>query len=90
MAKRQKRKKGLKIGLSGYFKKIKENDYVAVIREPSHQPSFPKRIQGKTGIVEGERGKSKIVKLMDGKKEKRFIIEPIHLKKIKIIKKSNE
>jgi ribosomal protein L21E len=37
--------------------------------------------------VEGKRGRSYMIKIKDGNKDKRLLIEPIHLKKIKQIKK---
>ncbi|MEX0920608.1 MAG: 50S ribosomal protein L21e [Candidatus Pacearchaeota archaeon] len=76
------REKG-KIRLSNYFQEFKKGDTVAVVREVSLQPGFPSIIQGRTGIVDGKRGKSYEVKINDNKKEKRYFIEPIHLKKIK-------
>ncbi|HKL23308.1 MAG TPA: 50S ribosomal protein L21e [Candidatus Nanoarchaeia archaeon] len=76
-----------KISLSKYFQKFKEGDSVAVKRDISLKVNFPKRIQGKTGIVEEKRGKAYLVKIKDISKEKQFLIEPIHLKKIKQIKK---
>ena len=76
------REKG-KIKLSIYFQKFRENDSVAVTKEPSLKSSFPKRLQGRTGTIRGKRGKSYIVKIKDQKKEKEFLIAPIHLKKIK-------
>jgi large subunit ribosomal protein L21e len=78
------RKKG-KLQFSKYFQNLQEGDYVSVIREKSLQARFPKRLQGKTGIIRGKRGKVYIVKVKDGNKEKKFLIEPIHLKKIKPI-----
>jgi len=72
-----------KIQLSRYFQSLKEGDSVAVIEEKSLQPRFPKRLQGRTGKVEKRIGKSYSIKINDQKKEKRFIIPPIHLKKIK-------
>lgn len=75
------RQKG-KIRLSEYFKILKNNDRVVVFRELSQMTSLPKRIQGKTGFIEGKSGNSYIIKLMDGKKMKSFNIHPIHLKKI--------
>ena len=71
-----------KIQLSRYFQSLKEGDSVAVIREPSIDKSFPERLQGRTGIVAEKRGRAYVVKIMDSNKEKKFIIEPIHLKKI--------
>ena len=71
-----------KISLSRYFQKFKENDSVAVKREISVNASFPKRLQGRTGIVIGKKGKAYKVKLKDQTKEKEFLINSIHLKKI--------
>ena len=73
-----------KIQLSRYFQEMKKGDFVAVVREPSVQSSFPVRIQGRTGKVEGRRGKAYMINIRDQNKEKKFLIEPIHLKKIKI------
>ena len=76
-----------KIQFSRYFQKFQEGDNVAVVVEPAIQSSFPKRLQGRTGKIEYKRGKSYFVMIKDQKKEKRFLIEPIHLKKIKNINK---
>jgi len=76
-----------KLQLSRYFQELNEGDFVAISREPAISSSFPKRLQGITGIVEGRKGKVYIVKIKDGNEEKRILIEPIHLKKIKQIKK---
>ncbi|RLG11090.1 50S ribosomal protein L21e [Candidatus Pacearchaeota archaeon] len=75
-----------KLQLSRYFQELKKGDFVAVKREVSVASSFPKRLQGRTGVVEGKRGKVYVVKIKDQNKEKEFLIEPIHLKKIKINK----
>ncbi len=72
-----------KLQLSRWFQKLKKGDFVSVIKERSVESNFPKRLQGRTGIVEGKRGKVYIVKVKDQDKEKEFLIEPIHLKKIK-------
>jgi ribosomal protein L21E len=72
-----------KLQLSRYFQSLKKGESVAVVREPAVQSSFPVRLQGRTGQIEGKRGKSYIVIIKDQNKEKRFLIEPIHLKKIK-------
>jgi len=76
-----------KLQLSKYFQKLKEGDFVAVKRERSLQINFPERLQGRTGIVESKRGKAYMVNIQDQKKPKQFLIEPIHLKKIKQIEK---
>jgi ribosomal protein L21E len=75
-----------KLQLSKYFQKFKEGDKVAVVEERSKSSSFPKRLQGRTGTVYEKQGKSYVVKIKDQEKEKSFIIEPIHLKKILTIK----
>jgi ribosomal protein L21E len=75
-----------KIQLSKYFQELKEGDFVAISREKSVPVNFNKRLQGITGIVEGKRGRAQIVKVKEGRKEKRILVEPIHLKKIKQIK----
>jgi len=72
-----------KLQFSKYFQNLVIGDAVAIIREKSKQASFPERLQGRTGIVESKRGKSYVIKVRDQSKEKKFIVEPIHLKKIK-------
>ena len=83
MSKRKSIRTRGKLQLSRYFQELKQGERVAVVREPAVQPSFPKRLQGKTGMVEGKRGRAYIVQIKDQDKEKKFIIKPIHLKKIK-------
>jgi len=72
-----------KVKLSRYFQELKIGDKVSIIREASQKASFPERMQGKTGVIEEKRGKAYIVKLNDYNQEKRFIIQAIHLKKVK-------
>ena len=69
-----------KIRFSEYFKSLKEGDRVAVKAERSISNNLPKRIQGRTGVITGKRGRSYIVSLKELNKEKTFIIHPIHLK----------
>ena len=87
MAKKKKIKTRVKLQLSRYFQEFKEGDSVAVVEEQAVQSSFPGRIQGRTGIIAGKRGRSYIVKIKEINKEKQFIIEPVHLKKIMIMGK---
>jgi len=82
VGKKQIRTRG-KLQLSRYFQELDSGDLVTISREKAIQSNFPKRFQGITGIVEGRRGKIYIVKIRDGNKEKRLLVEPIHLKKIK-------
>lgn len=89
MAKKRKkpvRTKG-KLQLSRYFQELEEGSYVALVREPSVKSAFPTRLQGKTGRIEGKRGEAYLIKIKDQDKEKTFLIEPIHLKKIKTLNK---
>jgi ribosomal protein L21E len=72
-----------KIQLSKYFQELKKGDAVAVVREVSVRADFPENIQGRTGYVEGKRGSSYEIKMNDRNREKKYIIAPIHLKKIK-------
>ncbi len=72
-----------KLQLSRFFQELKAGDSVSVVKERSINSNFPTRLQGRTGVVAGKRGKAVIVKIKDVDKEKKFLIEPIHLKKIK-------
>jgi len=76
------RNKG-KIKLSQWFQDLGKGDRVAVVRELAVQPKFPKKLQGRSGVVEGKRGHSYIVKIKDLNKEKTYIIHPVHLRKLK-------
>ena len=71
-----------KLKFSKYFQEFKEGDRVAVVKELSVKSSFPKRLQGRTGVIERKQWKTYFVKINEMKKEKKFLIEPIHLKKI--------
>lgn len=72
-----------KLNLSKYFQKFKKGDKVAVIEERSLASNYPKKLQGRTGIVEEKQGRSYLIKINDSNKEKIYLIAPIHLKKIK-------
>ena len=86
MLKKKIREKG-KLRLSRFFQKLKEGDNVAVVIEKSLKLNFPKRLQGRSGKIKEKRGRSYVVLIKDQAKEKEFIIAPIHLKKLKQIKK---
>ena len=83
MSKRKPVRTRGKLQLSRYFQDLKQGDSVAVSKEASVNSNFPKRLQGRTGVVESKRGRAYIVNIKDQDKEKKFIIPPIHLKKIK-------
>ena len=74
-----------KIQLSKYFQELEPGESVAVIREKAISCNFPAKLQGRTGVVEGKRGRACLVKLKDTNKEKIYLIEPVHLRRIKNI-----
>lgn len=77
------REKG-KISFTRFFQKFEEGDSVAVARELNQMVGFPKRIQGRTGIVKEKRGAAYVVEIKDLNKPKQYIIKPVHLKKIEL------
>ena len=82
MKKKSIRTKG-KLSFSRYFQEFKDGDVVSVVKELSVPSNIPDRYQGRTGVVDGKRGRSYIVLINDNDKPKKFIIQPIHLRKIK-------
>ena len=90
MAKRKSVRTRGKFKLSDFFRKFKEGDSVSVVRERALRINFPERLQGRTGKIEFKRGRAYSVRIKDQNKEKSFLIEPIHLKKIKTLKKQND
>jgi|TARA_B100000315_G_scaffold258547_1_gene311109 ribosomal protein L21E len=76
------REKG-KISFRRYFQKFKQGDNVSLVRELAVGANFPRRLQGKTGVIQEKRGRSYFVKIKDSNKTKMILVEPIHLKKIK-------
>lgn len=82
MAKGKKIRTRGKIRLSRYFKRYAEGEKVSVVREASVKAAFPERLQGRTGVVDGKRGRFYVVRIKDMNKEKKYVIEPIHLKTI--------
>jgi len=76
-----------KISLSKYFQEFGKGESVAIVRERAVCSSFPERLQGRTGFIDGKRGRFYLVKLSDLNKEKIYIIQPVHLKKIEVQEK---
>ena len=74
--------KSKKEELTRMFQELKKGDKVVVKRSLSRAAGFPERIEGKTGTIEEKRGEAYIVGINEGGKKKRFIIRPIHLKKL--------
>jgi len=83
MSKRKQIRTRGKIKFSEYFKKSKKGDKVAVKIELAENQNLPKKMQGKTGEIEDKQGDNYIVKIKDLNKEKKMIIHPVHLKKLK-------
>lgn len=84
MTKRKKIKERGKIKFSRAFQEFNQGDVVSVVREKAKSTNFPKRIQGRCGVIEEKRGRSFIVSINDLEKEKKFIINPVHLKRLKM------
>ncbi len=82
MLRRKKIREKGKLKFSRYFQELKPGERVAVVRELALKVNFPKSIQGRIGEIEGKRGECYVVKINIGK-DKRFIIHPVHLKKLK-------
>ena len=80
------REKG-KIKFSRAFQEFEKGDRVSVDMEKAHQPRFPHTIQGRTGVVKEKRGRCFLIEIKDLNKEKEYIINPLHLKKIKMEEK---
>ncbi|MBS3072065.1 50S ribosomal protein L21e [Candidatus Pacearchaeota archaeon] len=71
-----------KISLTKYFQKFKEGDKVAVVRELSVKFGYSNRIHGRTGRVLAKRGSAYEVEINDINKPKKYVLKPIHLKRI--------
>jgi large subunit ribosomal protein L21e len=80
-SKKPARKKG-KISLTRYFQKFNPGDSVAVSVDLGVPFGYSKRLQGRTGKVIEKRGSAYHVEILDFNKKKRYMIKPIHLKKI--------
>lgn len=70
------------IRFSDYFKELKEGDTVAVVREHAVKFNYSSRVQGRTGKVIAKRGTAYEVEVKDLERPKRYMLKPIHLKKV--------
>lgn len=75
------RQKG-KFSFTRYFQQFKSGDSVAVAKELSVPFPYSHRLQGRTGKVIERRGSVYYVEISDLGKPKKYLIKPIHLKKI--------
>jgi len=88
MLKRKRIRERGKISFMRFFQKFNSGDSVALVRELNQQsPGFPRRMQGRTGVIVERRGTAYVIEVMDYDKKKQFTIKPIHLKKISAIGK---
>ena len=71
-----------KFSFTRYFQQFKPGESVAVVKELSIPFSYSKRLQGKTGKIIEKRGSAYYVEINDLNKSKRYLIKPIHLRKI--------
>ena len=74
-----------KVSLRKYFQDLVAGESVAFVRDLGVPATFPQRMQGRTGVVIGRRGRVYVVKANDKNQAKTFLVQPIHLKKIKVI-----
>jgi len=86
MLKRKKIRQRGKVSFTRYFQKFQSGDSVAVVRELSNNFGYSNRIQGRTGKVLEKRGTAYYIAIKDLNKEKKYLLKPIHLKKIEVVK----
>jgi len=82
MLKHKKARDKGKFSFMKYFQKFKEGDSVAIVRELSCKFGYSKRLQGRTGKILKKQGSAYYVEIKDLNKEKKYLIRPIHLKRI--------
>lgn len=73
-----------KFSLARFFQKFKSGDSVAIIRDLTFPFGYKRQIHGRTGKVIAQRGSAYEVEVNDLNKPKRYILRPIHLKKIEV------
>ncbi|MEK6927848.1 MAG: 50S ribosomal protein L21e [Nanoarchaeota archaeon] len=73
-----------KISFSRFFQQFKPGDFVAVVQELSEPFGYNHRLQGRTGTVIEKRGAAYYIEVKDLNKPKRYLLKPIHLKKIEV------
>ncbi len=76
-----------RISFTRYFQEFAAGDSVAVCVELSLPFNYSHRLQGRTGKVLEKRGSAYYVEINDLNKPKRYLIKPIHLKKIEVTTK---
>ncbi len=75
------RERGAVPPLSLVLHEYKPDDRVHIVINPSVHSGMPhRRYHGKTGVVEGRRGKAYLVRVNLGDKPKTLIVRPEHLR----------
>ena len=82
MLKRKKPREKGKFSFTRFFQQFEPGESVAVARELNQKFGYSKRLQGRTGKALEKRGSAYYVEIKDFNKSKRYLIRPIHLKKI--------
>lgn len=81
--KKLKQQPGYRPAVTKFLEEFKRKQKVIISQEPSSQKGMPhSRFKGKVGKIVGKRGRSYIVEIKDGKKIKKIISRPEHLKVI--------
>ena len=72
-----------KFSIRKFLQKFEPGEKVQLQVDPSYQKGlyFP-RFHGRMGVVKGKRGRCYEVVVKDGGKQKIFIVNPVHLKKV--------
>ena len=69
--------------ITKYLQEFKVGDRVVIDPEPSSHKGMPfRRFFGRIGTIKDKRGKSYIITIRDGKKEKTIIARPEHLRAV--------
>ena len=71
-----------KFSFTRFFQKFSSGDSVAVVRDLTFPFGYKKQIHGRTGKVLKKVGSAYEVEVKDLNKPKKYLIRPIHLKKI--------
>lgn len=76
------REKGKK-NIRKYLQEFEEGDRVSIKIDPKYQSIPHPRFQGKSGKIVGKQGRAYYVKIKDGNKEKKVLVNPEHLTALK-------
>ncbi|MEM5802180.1 MAG: 50S ribosomal protein L21e [Candidatus Aenigmatarchaeota archaeon] len=80
---RLKQRPGYRAPITKFLQDFDIGQKVVIAPEPSSQSGMPHpRFKGRSGEIIGKRGRSYIVKVVDGDKVKKVIVNPEHLKAV--------